>query len=191
MHTPHPISVLQSFLHFIIPSSALSCQTEHSPQTHPRNAGNPCNLRLHLNHRVTPPTTMEDPSGSGGWRFAQCFGDKGDVDDITEGRLKTAPFLSCSRCATRSAGLCCILSLINVSASQLISYPPSSSIQQETTSPLEIKVAAWSCSNGMKWFVPIPWHRRSLLDSLSLIQCSSALLEKRLRIQILYRVPVA
>ncbi|KAF8716608.1 hypothetical protein AX14_012288 [Amanita brunnescens Koide BX004] len=27
---------------------------------------------------------MEDPSSSGGWRFAQCFGDKGEVDDITE-----------------------------------------------------------------------------------------------------------
>lgn len=26
----------------------------------------------------------QDPSSSGGWRFAQCFGDKGDVDDITE-----------------------------------------------------------------------------------------------------------
>jgi serine/threonine-protein phosphatase 2A regulatory subunit B len=26
-----------------------------------------------------------DPSGSGSWRFAQCFGDKGEVDDITEG----------------------------------------------------------------------------------------------------------
>ncbi|EIW79398.1 protein phosphatase 2A regulatory subunit PR55 [Coniophora puteana RWD-64-598 SS2] len=25
-----------------------------------------------------------DASGSGGWRFAQCFGDKGDVEDITE-----------------------------------------------------------------------------------------------------------
>ncbi len=30
---------------------------------------------------------MEDPSSSGGWRFAQCFGDKGDVEDITEGML--------------------------------------------------------------------------------------------------------
>lgn len=28
---------------------------------------------------------MDDPSGSGGWRFAQCFGDKGEVEDITEG----------------------------------------------------------------------------------------------------------
>jgi len=28
---------------------------------------------------------MDDPSSSGGWRFAQCFGDKGDVEDITEG----------------------------------------------------------------------------------------------------------
>lgn len=26
-----------------------------------------------------------DASGSGGWRFAQCFGDKGEVEDITEG----------------------------------------------------------------------------------------------------------
>jgi hypothetical protein len=26
-----------------------------------------------------------DPHSSGGWRFAQCFGDKGEVEDITEG----------------------------------------------------------------------------------------------------------
>jgi len=32
-----------------------------------------------------PKYIMEDPSGSGGWRFAQCFGDKGEVEDITEG----------------------------------------------------------------------------------------------------------
>jgi len=28
-----------------------------------------------------------DPDSSGGWRFAQCFGDKGEVEDITEGRI--------------------------------------------------------------------------------------------------------
>jgi hypothetical protein len=28
---------------------------------------------------------METDS-SGGWRFAQCFGDKGEVEDITEGQ---------------------------------------------------------------------------------------------------------
>ena len=27
-----------------------------------------------------------DPDSSGGWRFAQCFGDKGEVEDITEGQ---------------------------------------------------------------------------------------------------------
>lgn len=32
-----------------------------------------------------------DPSGSGGWRFAQCFGDKGDVEDITEGVYSLLP----------------------------------------------------------------------------------------------------
>jgi len=26
------------------------------------------------------------------WRFAQCFGDKGDVEDITEGKSQ-APFV--------------------------------------------------------------------------------------------------
>jgi serine/threonine-protein phosphatase 2A regulatory subunit B len=36
-----------------------------------------------------------DASGSGQWRFAQCFGDKGEVEDITEGqhRSPSAPFL--------------------------------------------------------------------------------------------------
>ena len=31
----------------------------------------------------------QDASSSGGWRFAQCFGDKGEVEDITEGMLCT------------------------------------------------------------------------------------------------------
>ena len=35
-----------------------------------------------------------DPSGSGGWRFAQCFGDKGEVEDITEGTaLSRSPLI--------------------------------------------------------------------------------------------------
>ena len=36
---------------------------------------------ISVSHRAS----MEDPSSSGGWRFAQCFGDKGEVEDITEG----------------------------------------------------------------------------------------------------------
>lgn len=33
-----------------------------------------------------------DASSSAGWRFAQCFGDKGEVEDITEGAyLHTSP----------------------------------------------------------------------------------------------------
>lgn len=37
-------------------------------------------------HRPIAQHTMDiDSSGSGGWRFAQCFGDKGEVEDITEG----------------------------------------------------------------------------------------------------------
>ena len=39
-----------------------------------------------------------DASGSGGWRFAQCFGDKGEVEDITEGM-----WLVCAECSRQSA----------------------------------------------------------------------------------------
>lgn len=28
---------------------------------------------------------MESDASGSAWRFAQCFGDKGEVDDITEG----------------------------------------------------------------------------------------------------------
>ena len=35
-----------------------------------------------------------DPDASGGWRFAQCFGDKGEVEDITEGTI----FYAARRC---------------------------------------------------------------------------------------------
>jgi serine/threonine-protein phosphatase 2A regulatory subunit B len=38
---------------------------------------------------------METDSSSG-WRFAQCFGDKGDVEDITEGNQN--PLCVWSRC---------------------------------------------------------------------------------------------
>jgi len=49
-----------------------------------------------------------DPSGSGGWRFAQCFGDKGEVEDITEGaHLLIAPW---ARLIERSLILVCICS---------------------------------------------------------------------------------
>jgi hypothetical protein len=37
------------------------------------------------NQLITKLAMDTDPSGSGGWRFAQCFGDKGEVEDITEG----------------------------------------------------------------------------------------------------------
>ena len=32
----------------------------------------------------------QDASSSGGWRFAQCFGDKGEVEDITEGASRVS-----------------------------------------------------------------------------------------------------
>lgn len=37
------------------------------------------------NRAYLTPSYLMDPDASGGWRFAQCFGDKGDVEDITEG----------------------------------------------------------------------------------------------------------
>ena len=39
-----------------------------------------------------------DEQGSSAWRFAQCFGDKAEVEDITEGEsaLVRSPSIACS-----------------------------------------------------------------------------------------------
>ena len=58
---------------------------------------------------------MEDPSGSGGWRFAQCFGDKGEVEDITEGACHIWP-----RSRSRFPVFACFVSL-TIHAADIIS----------------------------------------------------------------------
>lgn len=70
-------------------------------------------------------TAMEDPSGSSGWRFAQCFGDKGEVEDITEGRL-----LHDDQDVVLTSNL-----------SQPTSFPRSNSTLQATTLPRVTRVA--------------------------------------------------
>jgi hypothetical protein len=52
---------------------------------------------------------MEDPSSSGGWRFAQCFGDKGEVDDITEGTASSDPMHHRASLASPVADSCIFL----------------------------------------------------------------------------------
>lgn len=44
-----------------------------------------CSARESSNSPFTSSIMDTDPSGSGQWRFAQAFGDKGDVEEITEG----------------------------------------------------------------------------------------------------------
>lgn len=85
----------------------------------------------------------QDASSSGGWRFAQCFGDKGEVEDITEGRSG-----SFSPAATFG-----LASYRLLHTPQPTSSRPSSLTRQETTSPQVIRVAASSCSNAMRWYV--------------------------------------
>jgi hypothetical protein len=86
--------------------------------------------------RLFDHTMSDDPSGSGGWRFAQCFGDKGEVEDITEGPPRRprpprarADLRPCAR-VPRSR--------------QPTSSPPSSSTRPATTSPPATRAAASS-----------------------------------------------
>ncbi len=70
-------------------SSLLVLQTRHQSISHINcltvspEADDPQILRP-IRAYITPSYLM-DPDATGGWRFAQCFGDKGDVEDITEG----------------------------------------------------------------------------------------------------------
>lgn len=100
---------------------------------------------------------MEDPSGSGGWRFAQCFGDKGEVEDITEGLSsfyldRTGPQVLESSSDAYSG-------LIE----QLISYPPSNSTRQEIILPQEIREGVSFCLSATN---------RSVIASVSSATCS-------------------
>lgn len=71
-----------------------------SPSTNPSRSFAP-------SHPSPPPTAMEAdaPPGSPSsqWRFAQCFGDKGEVEDITEGQSR--PCSARSRSLLRSSSL--------------------------------------------------------------------------------------
>ena len=71
-------------------------QTTHT-HTHASTAG-PDNRRLTdsppdctspSNSAQTSSTHMAAPEPEHGWKFAQCFGDKGEADDVTEGELRT------------------------------------------------------------------------------------------------------
>src|SRR5258708_24994052 len=77
------------------------------------------------------------------WRFAQCFGDKGEVDDITEGTL----FISIPRfCMLR---YCPDL----LSLDQPISFRRWSSIIPGVISRQATRAVEWSSSSGMRWCV--------------------------------------
>lgn len=80
-----------------------------------------------------------DASGSGQWRFAQCFGDKGEVEDITEGLL-----------ASLSPIQGHILHLLNATnmSSQPISSQPWNSITLVITLRQAIKVDGSYYLNG-------------------------------------------
>src|SRR5580693_5675365 len=91
---------------------------------------------------LTPSYPM-DPDASGGWRFAQCFGDKGDVEDITEGNetfplcllrvLRMSPPAPLRPRALRDArSTVSALSLTYSKSGQPISFLLSSSILVET-----------------------------------------------------------
>ena len=36
---------------------------------------------------MASPMMDADGSGSNGWKFAQCFGDKGDIEEVADGNF--------------------------------------------------------------------------------------------------------
>ena len=103
-----------------------------------------------------------DPDASGGWRFAQCFGDKGDVEDITEGNETSLSVWSGRRAShqfnprtldpranPRSIFRAITLTLSN--SGQPISFLPSSLTLPETTLRRVTRAVAWCYSSEMTW----------------------------------------
>lgn len=70
------------------------------------------------------------------WKFAQCFGDKGESDDITEGKLA---FTAHDRKL-----------LLTICMKKLISFRLWSLITLAITWQRVTKVAEWCCLNAMK-----------------------------------------
>jgi len=115
---------------------------------------------------LTPSYPM-DPDASGGWRFAQCFGDKGDVEDITEGNetfsscllrvLRMSPPAPLRPRPLRDArSTVSAVSLTYSKSGQPISFPPSSLILVETTSQRVTRAVVWCYSSEMTWCVLCP-----------------------------------
>lgn len=119
-----------------------------------------------------------DSSGSGGWRFAQCFGDKGEVEDITEG--------------------------MSFSLSALIAHPPPrladiiSTVEFDSTGNylatgdkggrvvlFERNESVSSLPRYPSWLIPSDCH-----PTPSYTTSTYARAEKRLRIQVLYRISI-
>ena len=93
-----------------------------------------------------------DASSSGGWRFAQCFGDKGEVEDITEGEsLAHIPLLERITVGGRSRFGVSYADLPVLE--QRTSSPPWSSTQRETISQLETRAGESFSLNATKWSV--------------------------------------
>jgi hypothetical protein len=123
-----------------------------------------------------------DPSGSGGWRFAQCFGDKGEVEDITEGVHYSSPLARLIE-----------PSLIQSCVGQPILSQRLSSIQPEIIWQRGIRVVESFSLSAMNRYVhrsPAPLMV-AVINQLSVYLCASSIIEKGLRVQILYRVSIA
>ena len=107
-----------------------------------------------------------DASSSGGWRFAQCFGDKGEVEDITEGML-----------------------LLNILAPfRLVSVPSADII-----STVEFDSTGNYLATGDKGGRVVLFERNEMVGQIMSRHPESTdilALEKGLRVQVLYRVPI-
>lgn len=131
-----------------------------------------------------------DPSGSNGWRFAQCFGDKGEVEDITEGRYHLWVHIRYSSLAF-GARLSSIHWYNPCSTADIISTVEFDSTGNYlATGDKGGRVVLFERNESVRVLVVSPpqWADCGC-DPLSFVPRS--ITEKRLRIQVLHRVPIA
>jgi len=124
-----------------------------------------------------------DPDSSGGWRFAQCFGDKGEVEDITEGQAVPShpPFE-----AVHSIG-------VGSAADVISTVEFDSTGSYLATGDKGGRVVLFERNEQVR---PLIFFRPSALPRAGWIALlnrspSSPLVEEELRIQILHGIPIA
>lgn len=129
-----------------------------------------------------------DASGSGGWRFAQCFGDKGEVEDITEGELSLSGHPNAIFAVLTLSFAADIISTVEFDSTgnYLATGDKGGRVVlfERNESVSVVSVSLPQCGDAV-WHIPA-----YVLPALPILLCFIQTTEKRLRIQVLHGVSI-